>query len=162
MKFRQLFSVVPKPVRIVAAILVGCAPLTGMVLEYCRQTRGHLLHTPIATVCGMGIGVSLGLLFSALFALWLLAVGYVYGDARRRTMRPVLWVLVTILAPNLLGFLFYFALRQPIAAICANCGQKNVGNSHFCSWCGHPQPSPLSNHAPSRPGPSGMDSMNII
>jgi hypothetical protein len=162
MNFRQLFSVVPKPVRIVAAIIVGCSPLTGMVLEYCRQTRGHLLHTPIDNACGMGIGVGLGLLFSALLALWLLAVGYVYGDARRRTMRPVLWVLVTILSPNLLGFLFYFALRQPIAAICANCGQKNAGTPRFCSWCGHPQPSPLSNHAPSGPGSSGLDSMTIV
>jgi hypothetical protein len=140
MKFLQFLNVVPKPVQITAAVIVGCSPLVGLVLEHCQQTRDYLLHSPTANMCGMGFGVGLCLLYGTLIALWLLAVGYVYGDAQRRTMRSVLWVLVTVFSPNCLGFLFYFALRQPIAAICTNCGQQISGTARFCSWCGHPQP----------------------
>ena len=50
------------------------------------------------------------------FALagWTLVVGYVYGDARRRGMRYVMWTLLAIFIPNGIGVILYFILREPL------------------------------------------------
>ena len=50
-------------------------------------------------------------------AAWTLCLGYVYADAKRRGMRPVLWTLIAALFPHLFGFLLYFALRQPMTPL---------------------------------------------
>jgi hypothetical protein len=80
-----------------------------------------------------------GTFVGCLFAIWVLSLGYVYGDARRRGMPAVLWTLVAFLVPNLLGFLLYFVLRKPLASPCRRCGQAITPEQPFCSWCGNPQ-----------------------
>lgn len=156
MKLRQFLSVVPRTVRISASILVGCAVLTGLIMGFFERAIDHLPYDPMATFRGMGIGFLLG----GLLAIWLIGLGYVYGDARRRAMRqPVLWVMVAILCPHLLGFLLYFVLRQPIATTCTNCGQTIPSNQRFCSWCGNPQFPTPSGNGPSRSGSSGLASI---
>jgi hypothetical protein len=156
MKLRQFLSVVPRTVRISASILVGCAVLTGLIVGFFERTIYHLPHDPMATFRGMGIGFLLG----GLLAIWLIGLGYVYGDARRRAMRqPVLWVLVAILCPHLLGFLLYFVLRQPIAVTCTNCGQAIPSNQRFCFWCGNPQSPTPSGNGQSQPSSSRQDSI---
>lgn len=83
-----------------------------------------------------GIGLGVGVVVGALIAFWLLCVGYVYADAQRRTMPAVLWVLLVIFIPNLLGFLLYFALRRPLGLPCSNCGNLIAADQRFCPWCG--------------------------
>jgi hypothetical protein len=81
--------------------------------------------------------MGIGLLTGTLAAIWILCLGYVYADARRRAMPAVLWTLLAALVPNLLGFLFYFALRKPTASQCPQCGQMVETGQRFCSWCGY-------------------------
>ena len=81
-----------------------------------------------------------GLVFGAFFAAWALCLGYVYADAQRRGMRPVLWTLIAALFPHLFGFLLYFALRQPLTPRCESCGQPLGPEQRFCSWCGSARP----------------------
>jgi hypothetical protein len=142
MKLRQFLSVVPKPVRIAACAVFCCAVLIGLVAG---AVHGRLVGNNVALpVLESLVGKGIGLFFGALAAIWLLCLGYVYGDAQRRGMQPVLWMLVALLVPNLLGFLLYFALRGPITVPCPQCGHAIATDQRFCAWCGCERISPPS------------------
>jgi hypothetical protein len=128
MKLRRFFSIVPKTVQLWASALVGGALLIGLVAGYKAADQGAVLQT-------MSTYGSAALVLGIVIAVWLLCLGFVFADARRRAMRSVLWVLVAALFPNLLGFLLYFVMRHPIAVTCTQCGMT-VPNQRFCSWCG--------------------------
>jgi hypothetical protein len=146
MKFREFLSAVPKPAKTVASCICGCAVVIGMVAGFLEgQNNGqvfvHGVALPVSgAIAGVALGLLAGMAAGALIAAWVLCLGYVYGDARRRCMPPVLWVLIAALVPNLLGFLLYFGLRRPIALPCAHCGQAITADQLFCSWCGQQRP----------------------
>jgi RNA polymerase subunit RPABC4/transcription elongation factor Spt4 len=79
----------------------------------------------------------MGLLVGAVVACYLLLIGYITADARRRGMSPVLWTLVAILVPNALGMILYFILRQPIRSACPECGSFVQSGFNFCPHCSH-------------------------
>src|SRR5262245_33588506 len=80
-----------------------------------------------------------------LFFFYILLVGYIAGDAKRRGMRPVLWVLLSFLIPNMIGIILYFILRNPLLRTCTQCGAKSAATFAFCPSCG----AALSNACPS-------------
>jgi Double zinc ribbon len=85
---------------------------------------------------------SLQLLFSfgiplILFA-YVLLVGYVYGDAKRRGMRYVMWTLLAIFIPDGIGIILYFILRSPMPRPCPGCAQDVPSGFVFCPHCGTP------------------------
>jgi hypothetical protein len=151
MKIRNAWSIVPKPVRLCATTILVCAPLIGAIAgfihgrTYMRARHSGrvgliwLEHHHVTDLPAMSslIGFLGALVVSALFAAWLLGLGYVYADARRRAMPAVPWTLVAIFVPNLLGFLLYFVLRRPIASPCPQCGQAITPGQRFCPWCGY-------------------------
>ena len=148
MKFiRRFLNVVPKELRLWASILAGCLFLIGLGVAYETAGQGVRLRT-------MSAYGSAALVFGVLAAIWLLCLGFVFADARRRAMRPILWVLVAALFPHLLGFLLYFVMRQPIAAACTHCGMTVSNHPRFCSWCGTAQSSPNPNKGPLTADPS--------
>jgi|GEM_PF-3034202 len=65
------------------------------------------------------------------------AIGYVYGDSKRRGMNPTLWTLVVIFVPNFIGFIIYFLVREPIQGRCPACEQSVSTKAVFCPHCGH-------------------------
>ena len=132
MTFRDFFAEIPRPVRIVAAVLGGCVALAGVVMTVVHRGSYATLFYSVAGVAG-----------GLILATWILGVGFVYADARRRGMRPVLWAVLVVLFPHLLGFLLYFVLRQPLARSCGRCGQAISDQQRFCSWCGASQADPL-------------------
>jgi hypothetical protein len=137
MKLRRFLSIVPKAVQLWAWILLGCAVPIGLIVGYkIAGLRTMFVYGGAA----LGLGVCL--------AIWVLCLGFVFADARRREMRPVLWVLVAALFPHLLGFLLYFVLRSPIAAACTHCGMSVPNHQRFCSWCGTALASPGSTDGP--------------
>jgi hypothetical protein len=69
-------------------------------------------------------------------AAWTLLIGYVYGDARLRGMRYVLWTLLAIFIPNGIGVILYFILRDPIPGYCSKCGSRAQQGHAFCPGCG--------------------------
>ncbi|HEY7921725.1 MAG TPA: zinc ribbon domain-containing protein [Vicinamibacteria bacterium] len=69
-------------------------------------------------------------------ALWVLLVGYVFGDARRRAMNAVLWTLLAIFIPSGIGIILYFILREPIAVPCPSCGTPARKGHAYCASCG--------------------------
>ena len=72
------------------------------------------------------------------FALagWTLVLGYVYGDARRRGMRYVMWTLLAIFIPNGIVVILYFILRDPMPSYCSKCGSRAEKGHAFCHRCG--------------------------
>jgi len=79
----------------------------------------------------------LGILAGVGGGCYLLVIGYVNRDSKRRGMSPVLWTIVAIVIPNALGFLLYFVLRQPLQGICPQCGNAVQAGFNFCPRCSH-------------------------
>jgi hypothetical protein len=67
---------------------------------------------------------------------YVLLVGFVYQDAKRRGMRYVMWTWLAILVPNGIGIILYFLLRDPIPVFCSACGAPAQPGFAFCSRCG--------------------------
>jgi Phospholipase_D-nuclease N-terminal len=146
MKLRQVLSIVPKPVKVTASIIMGCVALVGPVAGFVAgrvDGRGPVHGFPFPLLTSVG-GLCFGLLAGVLMSLWVLGLGYVYADAERRNMPSILWTLVAALVPNLLGYLLYFVLRKPIAVPCPNCGQATDAAQRFCPWCGYHEPATSS------------------
>ena len=153
MKIREFLSVVPRDVQLCAMALVCGGVLVGLVAGYYTAAPGAELRTIAADG-------SAALAGCVLAAIWLLCLGFVYEDARRRAMPPVPWTLVAMLVPNLLGFLLYFVMRKPLTVPCPSCNRPILPDQPFCSWCGTSHLRPLSGDTPSHRGSSGLDSIN--
>jgi RNA polymerase subunit RPABC4/transcription elongation factor Spt4 len=77
----------------------------------------------------------LGLLAGIAGVCYVLLIGYINRDAKRRGMSPTLWTLVAIVIPNALGILLYFILRQPRSSGCPQCGNVVQTGFNFCPRC---------------------------
>ncbi|WP_128911286.1 zinc-ribbon domain-containing protein [Granulicella sibirica] len=93
--------------------------------------KGFLNSMPEALWFGVTFGV-----FTASFFL---ALGYVYGDAKRRGKPAWAWTIAAFLIPNLIGFVLYFVFRGPLLRPCTSCGKPIRGGEAFCSHCGYSQ-----------------------
>lgn len=78
---------------------------------------------------GLGAGIVGG--------CYLLFIGYINRDAKRRGMSPTLWTFVAILIPNALGILLYFILRQSLRSSCPQCGKTVEAGFNFCPGCNY-------------------------
>jgi uncharacterized membrane protein YeaQ/YmgE (transglycosylase-associated protein family) len=132
----RFMDVVPKGVKVAAPIVMCVWVVLGGVVGFLAVHFNQSDALSLGMAGTIAIGLLGGLLMGAFVAAWLLCVGYVYADAKRRGMRPVLWTLIAALFPHLFGFLLYFALRQPMSPRCPHCGQAVTLDQRFCSWCG--------------------------
>ena len=146
---RHFWNIVPRPVKSIAFTIPGLAVLIGLVIGFSQRHAPGLPFSP--PLSGAGAGLILGVLSG----LWVLCLGYVYADARRRAMPSIPWTLIAAFAPNLLGFLFYFALRRPLLRACPRCAQAIYIGQRFCAACGFdtfiPAPAPPSPGLSSNP-----------
>jgi Double zinc ribbon len=72
------------------------------------------------------------------FACFLFMLGYVYKDAQRRAMHPVLWtLLVLILSPayGIIGLIIYLLVREPLPFPCPQCATAVSARYNFCPNC---------------------------
>ena len=77
-------------------------------------------------------------LVSAIIAIWLMALGYVYRDAKRRGMSPQLWTLLCLLLSwpfFAIGFILYFTVREPLPYPCPRCSTMVGARFNFCPNC---------------------------
>ncbi|MGH9684567.1 MAG: zinc ribbon domain-containing protein [Candidatus Acidiferrales bacterium] len=73
-----------------------------------------------------------------LLAGFILLVGYVYADAKRRGMRYVMWTLLALFIPDCIGIILYFILRDPMPKACPGCATLVKSGFTFCPNCGTP------------------------
>jgi Double zinc ribbon len=77
----------------------------------------------------------LGLLLGVVIGCYMVLIGYINRDSKRRGMSPALWTIVAIVIPNALGIILYFILRQPLRDACPQCGFAVQTGSNFCPRC---------------------------
>ena len=88
----------------------------------------------LSTLALAGVITLCGLTFSA----FLLMLGYVYRDAKRRGMHAGLWtLLVLILSPAylLIGLIIYLLVREPLPYACPQCATTVNARFNFCPNC---------------------------
>jgi hypothetical protein len=131
-RFDQEWALVPVPARWIAVLvflamagLMASLFLLPLLLEH--DYKGLLFVFPLFLLS------SIGAVFLAVFVL---LVGYVYGDARRRGMNEVLWTLLAIFIPSAVGIILYFILRDPIPVPCPSCGTPARKGYAYCASCG--------------------------
>jgi hypothetical protein len=68
-------------------------------------------------------------------ASYMLLIGYVSRDVKRRNMPALLWMLVVVVMPGGIGAVVYFLLRQPVMIRCPHCTTELTAGVHFCPQC---------------------------
>jgi RNA polymerase subunit RPABC4/transcription elongation factor Spt4 len=79
----------------------------------------------------------LGLLAGVGGGCFLLLIGYINRDAKRRGMSRLLWTVMAVIIPNALGIILYFLLRQPLGSACPQCGNAVQTGFNFCPRCSY-------------------------
>lgn len=124
--FKSEIRIVPQWAWALAAIAFAAAQW------YFNLVLPHQKDAPPAWACAL-----LGLLAGVAAACYLLFIGYINRDAKRRGMSPTLWTIVAIVIPNALGILLYFVLRQPVRGACPQCGYGVQSAFNFCPRCSY-------------------------
>jgi hypothetical protein len=131
-RFDEEWALVPAGARWVAALVFLAmgglmASLFLLPLLVQHEYQGLLVVFPVFL---------LSLIGAVMLAIYVLLIGYVYGDARRRGMNQVMWTLLAIFIPSAVGVILYFILRDPIPVPCPGCGTPARKGYAFCASCG--------------------------
>jgi hypothetical protein len=110
---------------------------------YFASSQGRSLLASKGFLSTMPEALWFGLTFGVFTAAFFLALGYIYGDAKRRQMPAWAWVIAASLIPNLIGFILYFVFRGPLLGPCSSCGKPIRRGEAFCSHCGCSQGSSI-------------------
>jgi hypothetical protein len=127
-RFSDELRIIPRTAWAIAVLAYAC--LTTVLLQVAIPNDRKLSHWPSEWQLLFGAGIPL-ILF-----VYILLIGYVNGDARRRGMRYVLWTFLAALISNGIGIILYFVLREPLLVSCGKCGAAGKANFTFCPKCG--------------------------
>ncbi len=124
---------ISEELRIIPGLAIAIAIAAFACVQVLFQTvvaHGHNPPPPVARVF-------LGILAGTVLGVYVLAIGYVNRDARRRGMSAAIWTLVVIFVPNAIGFIIYFVTRHPLLMTCPNCHATVSGGINFCPKCSY-------------------------
>lgn len=121
----QVWSVIPVGAKALALVFYVVMMVSLAVLLLSQRT-----HMPAAIGALLATVVPIGM------SVFILLLGYVWGDAKRRGMRYVLWTLLALFIPNVIGVILYFILRDPLLVSCTSCGAQGRKGYAFCPKCG--------------------------
>jgi hypothetical protein len=71
-----------------------------------------------------------------IFFAWIVMIGYIYADCRRRGMRYIMWTLLAVFIPYFIGAILYFVLRDPLLIPCPKCASHCRSTFVYCPKCG--------------------------
>ena len=128
--FREEIKLIPRTAWVVASVFLAVVPAIAVFLFWQIFSEGHL--NPGEWLIP-ALPFALIVLF---FGIYILLIGYVYADARRRGMRYVMWTLLATFIPNAIGIILYFLLRDPLPQPCRACGKGHKPGLAFCPNCG--------------------------
>jgi len=136
-RFRDEFRIVPRWLKVLCVLLYLIALAIGIaVMHYDPSARFPEIRedevTSIAAIIGIITGVGI------VAAAYILMLGYVNRDARRRGMNSALWTLLVLVLSSgsaVLGFIIYFLIREPLPYACPRCGNLVGPRFNFCSNC---------------------------
>lgn len=141
--FREELRIVPKWLLWTCVALTLLAVVIGVAVNLDGIKTGgaifpgdeSLRNDPLLSTFGL-IATILGSGFFV--AIFLLTLGWVYRDAKRRGMNGALWtLLVLILAPMYLfiGLIIYLLVREPLPYTCPQCASSVSARFNFCPNC---------------------------
>jgi hypothetical protein len=131
-RFDQEWALVPAGARW-TAVLAGLAFTALMAAIFllpafaAQDSKALLVLSPIFVLSLVG---------AVPIAIYVLLLGYVWGDARRRGMNHVLWTLLALFIPYAVGVILYFLLRDPVQVPCPACATPARKGHAFCASCG--------------------------
>jgi hypothetical protein len=73
--------------------------------------------------------------WGAALASYVLLIGYISRDVKRRNMSAGIWMLIVLVMPGGIGAVVYFLLRQPMMTRCPSCRTEVASEFHFCPQC---------------------------
>jgi hypothetical protein len=129
-RFSEEMKLIPTPAKVVA-VLIYVLWAIGFWLMFTYSSDPGMSHMP-----QLG-AAALMFLASIPVVIWILLIGYVNADAKRRGMRYIMWTLLAIFIPNAIGIIVYFILREPKMGPCPNCSQTVRPGFAFCPHCGY-------------------------
>jgi RNA polymerase subunit RPABC4/transcription elongation factor Spt4 len=141
--FREELRILPKWLVWTCAGLYILALIIGVgVNVHNIQTNGPIFPGDESLRSEPGLS-SLGLAaaitgVSVFLTIFILTMGYVYRDAKRRDMHAGLWtLLVLILSPAYLfiGLIIYLLVREPLPFACPQCAATISARFNFCPSC---------------------------
>jgi hypothetical protein len=120
-----------RPVAWVVSILlfVGIPPLFYFVVYPSAHPDEMEKMPEVLRIC-------LPFVVGAILLTYVLLIGFVYVDAKRRGMRYVMWTLLAIFIMNGIGIILYFLMRDPLPTPCPKCGFMARSAFTFCPSCG--------------------------
>jgi hypothetical protein len=130
-------NLLPQSAIVIAALAVP------IWLIFFASSQGRFFLASKGFLSEMPDALWFGLTFGVFTAAFFLALGYVYGDAKRRDMPAWAWVMAAAFIPNFVGFILYFLFRGPLYGPCGSCGKPIRPGEAFCSHCGCSQGSSI-------------------
>jgi hypothetical protein len=130
MSFGKHLRTIPRTAWVVGLVLyVGFALLIHFLIRL-NTEPGYIGAWPLAGQ------LAFNFLIPAIPVVLVCLYGYIYADAKRRGMRYVMWTLLAIFVPDLIGVILYFILRDPLPAECPGCHASVFAKFAFCPHCG--------------------------
>jgi hypothetical protein len=126
-RLRDELRVIP-PLAWILAVAIYLSSAT-LIFEIAIPNDRKLSKWPVEGQILFAYGIFLTIL------AFILLIGYVFGDARRRGMRYVMWTLLALFIPDGIGIILYFVFRDPMPKKCPACSTM-VKAGVFCSSCG--------------------------
>jgi len=127
-RFREELRVIPRTAWLLAWAIYFCS--AALIFIFPMQSDSNVRAWPVwgklVFVCGALLVV----------LAFILLVGYVYADAKRRKMRYVMWTFLALLIPDGIGIILYFLLRDPLPQPCPSCRAEVTAKFTFCPHCG--------------------------
>ena len=141
-KFREELRVIPKWLVWTCVVLYVLAVVIGVAVNVHNSATGgpifpddSLRNQPEVSTFLLILAITGGTIALAIF---LFMLGYVYRDAKRRDMNPILWtLLVLILSPAymFIGLIIYLLVREPLPYSCPQCSTTVNARFNFCPNC---------------------------
>jgi len=141
-KFTQELRVIPRWLVFTCLTLYILALLIGLSINGYNIAAGgpvfpddSLRREPALSYLALFGAISAG---AFAFSVFLFMLGYVYRDAKRRGMNPILWtLLVLILSPAymFIGLIIYLLIREPLPYACPQCTTAVTARFNFCPNC---------------------------
>jgi len=133
--FASEFRVVPQWL---VSLVIGLYGLALAIMVYVTRAVPDALPQPLMSkpallqlLAMFGIVTSLAIFMGA----FILLIGYINRDAKRRGMSPTLWTVIAIFLPYLVGVILYFVMREPLPFECPRCGRLVNAQFNFCPAC---------------------------
>jgi RNA polymerase subunit RPABC4/transcription elongation factor Spt4 len=127
-RFSEGLRIIPRTALFIA--IVCYLTMTTVVMTVLIPEDNEMKYWPLAGKIAFTYGTFL------IIVAWILLIGYVYADAKRRGMRYVLWTWLAALIPNGIGIILYFILRDSLPRPCPGCSTPVKSGFVFCPYCG--------------------------